>query len=113
MRKYLALLLFGMPLVAGAINEPQMVETKIQTDIENTLSRMFPREQFLVLVTTEVTVRTEKKLVEGEVLIPAPETPEVSITSMPGFLPEPDLRPPQKAQPTRQTYRIVETPELA
>jgi hypothetical protein len=89
-----------------------MVETKVQVDLENALSRLMPREDFLVQVNTDVVTHVERRLVEGETITTKPEPTRPPVDTMPGFLPEPDIRPPPPPPETRETYRIIETPEL-
>jgi flagellar motor switch protein FliG len=97
---------------AFSANEPFMVETKVQNDLELAVSRIIPREQFFILVTSEIVVRSEKRLMEGETITESREPEEAQMDLMPGFLPEPT--PKEKARPPqeRKIYRVIDTPTL-
>lgn len=95
-------------------HDPQGIENKIQGDLDNLLSKILPREQFLVTTAADITTRLEKKVLEGEVL--TAETPlqeSVFVPTMPGFIPETESKPAKLPAQTRQTYRMVEIPEVS
>jgi len=98
-----------------ALSDVYLVEGKVQSDLENALSRIIPREEFLVQVNAEIQVRSERKLVEGETIVTQMERVEESpVRPMPGFVP--DIReeqPKDKPTQSRQVYRTVDTSELA
>lgn len=112
------LVIFGLALLAVSsraatpASEPFLVETKVQVDLENALSRVIPREQFLVRVNTEVGNRVERRIVEGETTTTRPEPTQAPIPVMPGFLPEAQVKPQNPAPQMRELYRLVETPVL-
>lgn len=103
--------ILGMALYASP-DAPYLVESKVQGDLDSALSRLIPREQFLVLVTTEINNKVERKLIEGETIANPRQGNKPEVVPMPGFLPEADLEPEDHSQQTRQLYRVVETPVL-
>ncbi len=93
--------------------DPYLVETKVQQDLENTLSKIIEREQFLIQVISDVVIKSERKVVEGETIINnTSEEAEVFVTPMPGFVPEPQVKSQTKPLQTRSVFRLVETPTL-
>lgn len=97
-----------------ALPEPYVIESKVQQDLENTLSRIISRDQFLVQSTADIQIDVERKLVEGESIQNAiPKDPEEEPpTSMPGFVPEPVTKDPKFPQQIRQIYKNVDVPTL-
>lgn len=98
---------FGLP-------DPYIIEAKVQQDLENSLSKIITKEQFIVQTSAEIRVETERRLVEGENVANAiPRDPEdVPPPTMPGFVPEPTTPTPQLPQQTREVFKTVETPAL-
>ena len=99
-----------------AISDPYLVESKVQLDLENGLMKMIPREEFLVQVHTDIVMKSERKLFEGE-SIQDPQVIEEETAEdeepMPGFLPEPETQSAKKRGPRlRQVFRVVDSPEL-
>jgi hypothetical protein len=93
--------------------DPLAVSSKVQSDLENLLSRLIPAEKFLVQVNTDVSSRSERRLVEGDEFISPPEKKPRVVEPMPGFVPETsELEPEVSAPPTRRSFRLVEIPEL-
>lgn len=111
-RRFLTAILFFFPLIAVGINDPYMAESRVQMDLDNMLSRIIHREQFLVQVAAEVTTRRERQLVEGE----TEEAPGVPLSPrvkpMPGFVIEPTTTPPQPTKGDRKVYRMEDTFQL-
>jgi hypothetical protein len=107
---------FFIAMIAVGEANPHLVETKVQTDLENGLSKMITKDLFLVQVHTEITTRSERKLVEGESVIDSEDEdpqPEQVEEPMPGFVPEPDPPGPKKKGPRlRQIFKVVDVPEL-
>ncbi len=113
--KHFGYILFLFPLIASAMNDAYLVESKVQGDLENALSRLIPKEEFLVQVNAEVQVKSERKLVEGETIISQVEREEeTTVPPMPGFVPEiKEERSKDKPTQSRQVYRTVDSSELA
>ncbi len=112
MRALGLILLLGWQATAANL-DPFLVSNKAQADIDAMLSRMIPTEQFLVQVNTDVATRIEKRLIEGETIIPAPPEPQPApVAPMPGFVPETEDRAVRYEPPTKAAYRMVEIPEL-
>src|SRR4051812_14635109 len=105
------LLLLSRP---GGAETPYNVEGKVQADLEALLSRLISPEQFLVQVSADVVVHSERRLVEGELITTPPtEVPPPPTPAMPGFSPSFETKPAVRAaQQSRQVYRSVETPVL-
>jgi hypothetical protein len=106
--------LFASSLFAG--QEAYMIEGHVQADLDAALSRLIPQDQYLIQVTGEVHMRSERRVVEGETLSQSLNTQrETPPPAMPGFVPEPPE--PREATNTpiqnRNTYRVVDTPVLA
>ena len=101
---------FSVP--ALAVNDPYMAESRVQMDLDNMLSRIIHREQFLVQVAAQVTTRRERQLLEGE----TEESPSIPIgprvKPMPGFVIEPSTTPPQPTKGDRRVYRMEDTYQL-
>jgi DNA-binding transcriptional ArsR family regulator len=108
--------LWGVLLIAltafAETPDPFATSSKVQSDLENLLSRVIPEDKFLVQVNTEVSTRTERRVVEGDQFITPPEPKEVTAAPMPGFYPETVEKVESPAPPTRQTFRMLEIPEL-
>lgn len=102
------------PFIAFALNEAIQVESKVQSDLENALSRIIPKDEFLVQVNAEVQQKSERKLIEGETITSQIEVAEDSpVTPLPGFVPEyKEDRAKDKPMQSRQVYRTVDTTEL-
>jgi len=104
-------ILLALPLVAAV--EPMMAETKAQVELENVLSRLISREEFLLQVSTEVKQEQQRRLVEGESFIMPSAPSRNRVTPMPGFIPEPDVTEPKPpAPPERRIYRVYDVPVL-
>lgn len=106
-------LLFILSFSLFAAGDPYMADTKIQADLENSLARMIPREQFLVQINTEVATRTERKVVEGETVVTNPEPESPRVAPLPGFVPETEPKEKLKPLQNRQMYRMVDVPYLS
>jgi hypothetical protein len=112
MRFLIFILPFLLPLALIASADPFMVETKIQTDLETSLSRLIPREQFLVQASSEIETMSERKVVEGETILSDSEPEAPFAPAMPGFTPESEPTKTTRPMQTRQVYRTVQTPVL-
>ena len=100
------------PLVVWAQSDPYLVQPQVQSDLENLLGRMIPSDQILVQVSTDVGLRQERQIVEGETITTSSEKIKEPVKTMPGFLPEvrdEEEKPPQRS---RQVYRMVDRPFL-
>jgi flagellar motor switch protein FliG len=106
-------LIFILSFSLFAAGDPYASEAKIQSDLENALARLIPREQFLVQVTAEIGIRTERKIVEGETVIANPDPEPIRVAPLPGFVPEVEPREAKKPLQNRQMYRMVDVPYLA
>jgi hypothetical protein len=111
------LVILLLALVPAAIThaapaDPYLVQPQVQSDLENLLSRMIPSEQFLVQISTDVALRQDRQVVEGEVFTTTTEKETEPVPMMPGFLPEVREKPDREPQRTRQVYRMVEKPVL-
>jgi len=72
---------------------------------------MIPSDQILVQVSTDVGLRQERQIVEGETITTSSEKTKEPVKTMPGFLPE--VREEEKQpQRSRQVYRMVDRPFL-
>lgn len=109
------ILLIGIVFSLQTWSEPETsaVEVKVQTDLESALSRMIPSDQFLVQVTAQSTVKSERKIVEGEALIATTESAVPRVPPMPGFAPQVESKSLQMPSQTRQIFRLVERPVLS
>lgn len=89
-----------------ALGDPNSVRGQVQSDLELSLSKLLPKERFLVQVNSVVDTVSEKVLSEGESITALPnQTTEVP--PLPGFTPQPQEIPKNVGQ-TRQTYKMVE-----
>jgi len=94
--------------------DPYLVESKVQADLDKMLSRIIRKDRYLIQVNVEISTHPTKRLFEGETTIaatpPVHRRPATEITA--GFVPEPELKvvPPQKEE--RQVYRFNETPKV-
>ncbi len=95
--------------------DPYLIENKISHDLEESLSKMIAREQFLVQVNSVLNLKAEKRLIEGETTIDNFELKRANNAPvMPGFNPEPEALPPvYPNSKTREIYRTVESPEVS
>jgi len=112
--KWAFIFLFATTFAQAAL-DPFVVEGKVQTDLDNLLSHLMPREQFLVQVNAEVEMETRREVIEGETtndqLVDAKH--EEVIPMMPGFVPEVEKKEsPQLPRHQREVFRNVETPVL-
>ncbi|MBI1860716.1 MAG: hypothetical protein HYR96_07355, partial [Deltaproteobacteria bacterium] len=102
-------------ILAFAAPDPYLVESKVQLDLDNALSKMIPHELYLVQIHTDVVTKSERKLIEGE-SIQEPQVVEddpANEEPMPGYIPEPEPFSAKKHGPrVRQVFRVVDTPEL-
>ncbi len=111
--------LFLLPFFAFAANDAYLVEAKVQSDLENAISRIISKEQFLIQVNADIQIKSERRLVEGETL-QAQTQSEIKKENevappLPGFVPEFKEEVVVKENPSvqsRQVYRTVETSEL-
>ncbi len=104
-----------LPSYAYATLDPFAVESKVQTDLDNLLGHMMPREQFLVQVNAQVETENHRELIEGETLDEqlVESKHQDPIPVMPGFEPEVERKEsPQLPRHERQVFRNVETPVL-
>lgn len=112
----LIFLLLSISTLCFGANDPYLTESKVYTDLDNLLSRLFTREQFVVAVNAKVAMRSDRRLVEGEIdqnagLEIEPDEPAVPV--MPGFSPEAkSKRNKAPSGRNRQLYRMVESPYL-
>ncbi len=112
MKRVLLFLLLSIPLWGEPL-DPLAVSSKVQSDLENLLSRLIPPEKFLVQVNTDVSTRSERRLVEGDEFISPPEKKPRVVEPMPGFVPETsELEVDSVAPAARRSFRLVEIPEL-
>lgn len=111
MRAFLGIFLLCSVLCAET-GDPFSISSKVQTDLDNALSRLIPMEQFLVQVNTDIATRSERRLVEGDTLVATPERKQKMGTPMPGFVPETSDPVEAVLPPSRQTFRMMEIPEL-
>jgi hypothetical protein len=109
------ILLIGLVLSFQSWCDPESasVEAKVQTDLESALSRMIPSDQFLVQVTAQSIVKSERKIVEGEALVTTAEPTIPLVPPMPGFAPQYQSKSVQGPGQTRQIFRLVERPVLS
>ncbi len=114
MRAFWVIASFFTAALTAAPSDPYLVSNKVQSDLDALLTRLIPVEQFLVQVHTEVATRSEKRLVEGETLVPPRAEARIQpVPAMPGFIPETEDKPERQPDPpTKQLYRLVEIPEL-
>lgn len=109
-------LFLGMVLsiAATGMPDPYLIESKVNNDLEAALAKIVTRDHFFIQVSAEVSMKTEKRLVEGETLTNGPEetAEEVDVESMPGFLPEPNIQKPKRTEQNRQVFRLVDSPTL-
>ena len=113
MRAFLFALLASSHVFCAQVTDPFLVSAKVQTDLDSALSRLIPPEQFLVQVSTDISQRMEKRLIEGETVTPAPAEPEPPrAPPMPGFVIETEDRVKPVQPPTKQAFRMHEIPEL-
>jgi FliG C-terminal domain/FliG middle domain len=100
-----------------AVDQPFLAENKVKTDIDGALSRVIPVGKFILSVDSDISMKTERRLVEGETVVSGPEEEkdeEEPKQIMPGFLPEPTLAKKKVERNTqnRQVYRMIEVPFL-
>ncbi len=111
--KFLSLLLVLFIQTSRAeVSDPYAISSKVQSDLDNSLSRLIPPEQFLVQVNADISTRTERRIVEGDTLISPSEPRRKPVDPMPGFIPETFDKPEAPVLPSRQTFRLVEVPEV-
>lgn len=110
MKIYL-LLFVSLTAFAG---DAYLVESRVQADLENTLSRIIRKDQYLVQVNVEISTTTVRRIFETETTVgTAPEVarrPAAEVTA--GFVAEPEARPMSPAKEERQTYRMVDSPKV-
>lgn len=110
----------ALALPSLAVDQPYLVENRVQNSLDTSLSRVIVPGKYIVQVDAEVSTHTERRMVEGETVVTGPEEQEepeeASATReiMPGFLPEytPPKKKPERTSQNRQVYRMVESPVL-
>jgi hypothetical protein len=94
------------------VADPFAISSKVQMDLDNALSHLIPTDQFLVQVNAEIFTRTERRVVEGETLVVSSLPRQRPVEPMPGFVPETVEKEEVPTPPSRQSFRLVEVPEL-
>lgn len=110
-------LLIILSAVAQATpTDPYLLETKVQRELNELISRIIRKEQYVVLVHVEIGTYSTRKIFEAEMTTGSgPEVvrkPAAEVTA--GFVPDPNLLvpPPGPSKEERQVYRFVETPNV-
>jgi len=107
-------LLFLLLTAKAFAGDAYLVESRVQADLENTLSRIIRKDQYLVQVNVEISNTSVRRIFETETTIGnAPEVlrrPAAEVTA--GFVAEPEARPVGPAKEERQTYRMVDSPKV-
>lgn len=106
------LLLLGVAGTATAEADPYLVQGQVHSDLDSMLSRLIPVTHYFVQVTSDVILKQERQIIEGETVTLTESRPKESPRIMPGFLPELDPEPPKPPAQSRQVYRMVEKPML-
>src|SRR5690349_100010 len=99
------LLLSAQTSLAGTLGSA--TEMRVKADLEESLSHLMTKDNFIVQATATVDTVTERQVVEGETITQQNVNLSVNVPPLPGFQPSPLQAQPQPPSQNRQVYKMV------